>query len=299
MSDISLIDFSWIGDVAGKLIDALTKACGWVVNHDNPKRLALKSYIQDIQNSDYPPLEKAALISNAKKTIKEYNNQLSIVSIAAKSLNNNAVPNNVDEDWIALFMDKARFVSQEEFQLIWGKLLAEECNNPKSVPKGLLFTLEMMDREDAESFMNLSNLTIDVCDKEIPFVVGKLWLKYKKYGVSYASILQLQSLGLVQLAVEGKDTGFALQLDDASKNCMRISYFDYHKSLPESLPAITIGDAIYTKAGKALYRSLLPAKQEDFWEEIVVPWFHDEFALWMGDKKNPFESREEKDDMER
>lgn len=81
---------------------------------------------------------KAALISNARKIVKEYCNQKNIVSIAIQSVKSNAKPENIDDDWLAQFMDKARLVSAEEFQLIWGKILANECNHPGCVPRALL-----------------------------------------------------------------------------------------------------------------------------------------------------------------
>lgn len=83
----------------------------------------MKTDIEDIKNSDYDSLLKAALISQAKKTIKEYCNQKDVVGFAINELREGANPQKVDDDWIALFMNQARLISDEVFQSIWGKIL--------------------------------------------------------------------------------------------------------------------------------------------------------------------------------
>ena len=141
MSDInkySILDIDGAADVANNLLDKLGTAVGWGVNRETPERIAIATYIEDIKNSDYDSLLKAALISQAKKTIKEYCNQKDVVGFAINELREGANPQKVDDDWIALFMDQARLISDEVFQSIWGKILAEECNDNNSIPKKLI-----------------------------------------------------------------------------------------------------------------------------------------------------------------
>ena len=38
----------------------------------------------------------------------------------------------VNEEWLDRFMDSAKFVSQEEIQAIWGKILAKEFENQEN-----------------------------------------------------------------------------------------------------------------------------------------------------------------------
>ena len=65
-------DLGKTADVANNLLDKLAAAVGWFATRETPKRIALKGYIREIQNSDLPPLEKAAKIHNAKADIKAY-----------------------------------------------------------------------------------------------------------------------------------------------------------------------------------------------------------------------------------
>ena len=80
-----------LGEVVTALLDKLEHAVGWCANHDTPSRTAVNTYIEEIQNSDKDPLVKAALISNARKIVKEYCNQKNIVSIAIQSVKNQKI----------------------------------------------------------------------------------------------------------------------------------------------------------------------------------------------------------------
>lgn len=69
MSDInkySILDIDGAADVVNNLLDKLGTAVGWGVNRETPERIAIATYIEDIKNSDYDSLLKAALISQAK-----------------------------------------------------------------------------------------------------------------------------------------------------------------------------------------------------------------------------------------
>ena len=109
-----------LGGVVTALLDKLEHAVGWCVNRDTPSRTAVNTYIGEIQNSDKDPLVKAALISNSKKIIKEYCNQEDIVAIAIQSVKSDAKPENIDDDWLAQFMDKARLVSKKRISVDMG-----------------------------------------------------------------------------------------------------------------------------------------------------------------------------------
>lgn len=70
-----------------------------------------------------------------------------IVQIVLKNLQESANPQKVEDDWLEQFMNKAGCISSKEFQWIWGKILARECNDPGNIPFALLHTLERMDKD--------------------------------------------------------------------------------------------------------------------------------------------------------
>lgn len=106
----SLVNFDGLGDVIVNLTNKLADGVGWIANKDTPKKLAINTYIKEIQEKDYDPVIKAALISNAKQIIKGYCSQNDIVKIAIQSLLNTSEPEKVEDDWLGKFMDKANYI---------------------------------------------------------------------------------------------------------------------------------------------------------------------------------------------
>ena len=68
-------------------------------------------------------------------------------------------------------MDKAKLISSKEFQWIWGRILARECNKPGSIPLVLLYTLEKMDKEDAEVFTTLCRIAVQLKGEYAPVII--------------------------------------------------------------------------------------------------------------------------------
>ena len=274
----SLISFDGASDVINNLIDKLASAASWVVMNETPSRTAVDTYIKEIQESDLAPLTKAALISNAKKTIKEYCNQKDIVSIAVQSLLPSAQPQNVDPDWLAQFMDKGRLVSDEQFQILWGNILAEECNQPGSVPKSLLHIMEQMDKDMAMSFMKVAAVSVCFEENEVaeysPIVRGDSTSSLREsVGVSYDELVNLQSIGLIETNFGVLDTGF---FATAKTEPVKIRYFDEEFQLPAGRKSFGVGKVIYTKAGQALCHAVRPQKIDGFFEKRCVPYWEKE-----------------------
>lgn len=178
------------GDVAKKLIEKLSDAAGWVATHDTPKRIAVKTYIEEIQNSNYSPVEKAALISNAKKIIKEYSNQNDVLKLALESMDSNADPYNVDDDWLATYMDKVKMISDLDFQLMWSKILVGEIESPGSFSIRTLENLKRMSKRDAETLLKLAAVSFYVGNSA--YISNKL-----PAGIKLEDIMRVAECGLM------------------------------------------------------------------------------------------------------
>lgn len=57
------------------------------------------------------------------------------MQIALENLKSDATPNEIDDSWLMEFMEKCKNICDDEIKIIWGKILAEECNTLNSVPK--------------------------------------------------------------------------------------------------------------------------------------------------------------------
>lgn len=252
-SKFSLVSFDGLADIGIALLDKLEHAIGWIVNHDTPKRIAERTYIEEIKASNCSPIEKAALISQCRKSIREYANQAEIVSIACNSLKNNAQPEAVSDDWIAQFMDGARLINDKELKLMWGKLLAEECNNPDSIPKGVIHILKRMDKQDAEAFLK-------VCSKSILFVDENVYAPMifseeisSNTEITYDEIVVLQSLGLIEFDFSNINKKYC---EDCKNHKQTVCYGEDVIVVESESGVFLTSDVIFTRYGKALCRSI-------------------------------------------
>ena len=269
----SLIGFDAIGDAAKLLIEKLSNALGWIASRKSLKHIALDSYIEEIKKSEFDPLTKAALIYKSRKTLSEYCNQNSIIQHAIENMRETAEPEKLDNDWINQFMDKARLVSDDEFQLIWGRILAEECDSPGIVPRTLLHILERMDKEDAEHFTKLCSFSVYVIEKGmlsyVPIILNEyLSDYYSKHGINYDILSDLQALGLIEIRL-----GITEYHQNYAATPIEVNYFDEKYAFSENVKELPVGGVIFTKSGQALCRVIESAKQEGFFEQYCVPYW--------------------------
>lgn len=269
----NLIDFSALSDVTNNFIDKISGAIGWVVTHDTPNRIAKETLIENVKNSNLDPIEKAVIISNSRKIIREHKNQASIVNIALQNLKASANPDKMDVDWIAQIMDKSRLVYDEEFQILWGNILAEECNVPGSVPKALLHIMEQLDKDMAYKFIKLVSISVWHDDGRkimfTPIVEENISSEYyKEKGFTYDDLVDLQAIGLIQMDFI---VGFT---QDSINEIIDIHYFDEIFTLPEGRKKFFVGHVVYTNAGNALCKAITTEKIEGFFEKKCIPLFN-------------------------
>lgn len=270
-----LISFDGAADVMNNLINKLSNAVGWVATHDTPNRIAVENYIRDIQNSNYDAVTKAALISNARKIIREYSNRNEIVKIALQSISPLGKPEEVEDDWLAQFMDKARLVSDQQFQILWGNVLAEECNAPGSIPKSLLHIMEQMDKDMAESFMKVASVSVwyEHEGKIIysPIITGAILEDYyRELGIKYGDLVELQSVGLIKMDFGLAESSY-VQSPEFSP--IVVHYYDQEYTIPNDKQEFIIGNVVLTGSGEALCRTINVPAIEGFFEERCVPFW--------------------------
>ena len=257
---------------AGKLIEKISDGVGWCFTHETPKKVAVKSLIEMIQGeSNLSPLEKAAMIAESKKIVKEFRNQRDVVALAMEKLTEQARPDEVDDDWIASLMDRVRLVNSDDLKQIWGHILAEECNDPGKIPKVLLRILSDTDRKIAQDFSKLCAYTIQISDviehpqpivfidEDKPFISNT--------GLSFDDISNLESLGLIKFDIAG---GYNYTFRTRKPS---ISYFSKHYFFPDigEQYRIKTGSVILTRAGEALFPAIAPTEIPNFMEAVVFP----------------------------
>lgn len=274
----TIVDVSGLGEIGCKFLDKISDLCGWIYTN-SPKVEAKKSLIDSIKESNLPVNEKVYLISNANKICKEYCNQKNIMDIALSHLEKSAQPEAVDESWIDTFMDKSRLVSTEQAQIIWGKLLAEEINNPNTIPKSLLYSLEQMERDDANSFIDLCSCTVKLSNADdvgfYPIIQNFSEAKYWKSNVTFGKILRLEELGLIKQDFGILNPGFQAVFKNGS---VIASYFDSSYCFPAERTEIPVGNVVLTHSGSELFKIIDAPCLDGFMESQCVPFWKEHFG---------------------
>lgn len=279
MGNIELLPegiFQPLADAANNLIDKLADAAGYITTPKGKrkdKQEATEHLIEEIKNNPkMSSLEKAAAISNVRKILKEYCNQADIVDIAMPYLNEHSDASLLDDDWIFNYMDKAAKISNKDVQLIFGRLLAEECNNPKSVSKLLINTLSLMDNQSASSFRKICKyimLTTEDENGKEPTVIIPDVTNLGKYNIllTFTEIVDLTSLGFIEYTT-------------AVGGCYCISgevectygNFKLKLSAKDGTGVIPIGAVNLTRIGKELANIILSEPDSVYFEKIKEYW---------------------------
>ena len=129
-------------DIIGKAIaDARTS---W------PEREVLQGNVEM-----YDPSEIRTRLNFQEK--KRNTNIYRVVKAAAESLRGRKVDNHeVDHDWTARFFEDVKYITSENMQQIWAKILAGEVEKPGRTSLHTLATLKNMTQHDAELFSKTS-----------------------------------------------------------------------------------------------------------------------------------------------
>lgn len=267
-------------DVIELLVDRFCGGISWLVNRDTPHRIAVNEYIMAIQaNESLDPQTKAVLLYNAKRDVRRWANLTSVCEKAAEKLLPTAQIEDLDSDWTNAYSEHAENISNEEMQEIWSLILAQECNEPGSIPKLLLGTLHSMGKREADDFTKLASFCLTIAQENnakptyVPIVFwGELDSYYSARGLDLDALHRLETLGLINMDMSPLG-GMCIRV----KNASLIEYFDEAIALEEVAndpdDVLSIGGVTLSYIGEALMRIVMPNKVEGFFEEVVIPFF--------------------------
>ena len=157
------------------------------------------------------------LVKNGKWTpqqAREYINFGAIVGKAAPSVNIDADPAKLDDDWIAIFKQRASSFSNEDMQDAFARLLAGETNAPGSYSRASVDTLAKLENHHAKLMQTLRSFSaLQIRSGRIIMRNGSQYLVplvfeyehqiYGKYDLRYDTLIELQSLNLISIDAIG------------------------------------------------------------------------------------------------
>ena len=181
----------------------------------------------------------------------------------------------VSEEWLERFMDSAGFVSSEEIQWIWGKILANEFEKTGSTPPNMIRILSEITPGLAAAFRFICSMSIWIMplneNREIQGGVRELVVPYNKNdekfrenGVSFNVLNELETLGVIRFeSITGYiSKGFT---NDKILICVgdKLDLIEEYKK--GELP---VGNVMLTSVGKALKAITDSVEVKDYYEMV-------------------------------
>lgn len=152
-----------------------------------------------MSTTDFDEFKKRTQSRLAYQELTKQKNIESVADYAYAQLEGAAdVPNDpVDQDWINRFFNSVADVSNEDMQLLWGKILAGEVKQPGSFSLRTLETLRNMSKKDAELFVKIAPFLVSITSDSQKVLSSDDEL-CEKYGLSYVKIIMiLDECGLI------------------------------------------------------------------------------------------------------
>lgn len=262
-----------IGKSLGKVL--YDKLNMWML----PSQAAQDLLIEHYKNSDDPPELKAFKIKSVAKILKESDNQYDIYKIAQDDLDARPEQDhseNVDAEWLSRFMDSCKHVCSDDIKLIWGKLLAEECMQPNSVPTRLVNILSIMDRKLSLAFSTLCSLCLYDPHGTITPIIKSEDPFFRNIGLSFEILSELDSIGLINFK-GGEEFKLFLNNPAITKFEHKYIYNSTVYQVKSETQEIVVTEVLLTDAGSALYRIIPQRPNTDF--EAKLPELFQKYSL--------------------
>ena len=223
--------------------------------------------IDKVMSSDTIDLEnKAFLSSYIKSGAKKFYNQVKILGIALDKVNIHDKILEIDADWINDFWEKAKNISDEENQSIWGDVLYYNFINGVCT-KTLLNSLYLLDKKGMNYFDSIRKFTFQHVDNPRRvyscIYYSENTSTYKKYGLHKYSFYQLSTIGLIE-----RDWNNKFVFPDKE---MLIKYGNKMVKI-ESDHRLEYGNIRLTSDGSLLFNALQPQYSEECYEFCVNRW---------------------------
>ena len=160
-------------------------------------------------------------------------------------------------------MNSAGYVSSEQVQIIWGKILSDEFKRPGSTPPCMIRVLSEMTPKLAKAFQLVCSMSVSICEldekEEIKDSFRKIIVPFSdnnetlySMGLGFDMLNELETLGVIRFSpVSGyiskgvSNEKMIIIIDN------RVDLIEQHEK--EVMP---IGDVILTSVGKVLYETI-------------------------------------------
>lgn len=201
----SLINLGELAKPINTLIEKISDATGVLYEPTRIRRKA-KAEADAIKtnalvNLEIEEIQKRALNRLVNEEIKKQENIENITEKSFNSLEENATPENIENDWLSNFFDKCKLISDDEMQNLWAKILAGEANNPGTYSKRTIEFMGTMDKFDADLFNKLAIFCWNFGEAQ-PIILS-FEDKETCEILNYNQLVHLSNIGLISLETFG------------------------------------------------------------------------------------------------
>lgn len=147
----------------------------------------------EIDESSLSGIQLRAVNRILNEGVAEQENIEHIAAGAHEELKPDAKPEEIEDDWLSDFFQKARNISDQEMSGMWSRVLAGEANNPGAFSKRTVATLYEMSKFDAHLFSRIAQYTLSLHGH--PFVFHN---DPPKGCPTFLEMQHLDAIGLIQ-----------------------------------------------------------------------------------------------------
>lgn len=260
-----------------RLIEKVSDAIGTLYEPCRIRKLAKAEVeankIKALGEIETTEIQKRAIKRLVREEGKKQENIENLLKEAGPHLHEDSKPEEIENDWIANFFEKAKLVSDQEMRSLWAKILAGEANQPGTYSKRTVNFISDLDRIDASHFTKFCSFTIQAKNDFESVIYSVIYNEkddiYMKNGISFATLNHLDDIGLIKF--------------DSNKNfyanrvgrTLNYLYFGRPIILEFKNPennTFKFGMAVLTRIGKELAPIANAQTVDGFYEYLLSSW---------------------------
>ena len=268
----SIVSLGDLSKPADTLIKKISAAVGGVFKPYQIRRVAKAEAEADLIRAQskiqITELYQRAMHRIVEEEAKKQENIEQITSQALPLLKETSNPDGIEDDWITNFFDKCRIISDQEIQSLWSRVLSGEANAPGTYSKRTVNFLSDIDKRDAMLFSQLCGYAWEI-GTLVPFIDDLQHEIYKKNGITFSTLIHLDTIGLITFSGVGE-----YQRVELGKR-LRVSYYEEAVELEfpkDSDNAMNIGKVRLTQIGQELARICGSVPVDGFKQYVLEKW---------------------------
>lgn len=296
MSDVNVVKVE--GKPLEKLIDVISKGIGTIYKPRAIRKEAeAKAYeIEIIERAKAKALSEGKLIEADTidkiqerviyKETRRQENIENVTQIAAQQLSQEESVSDepVDDDWTTRFFNIIEDISNEEMQVLWGRILAGEIKQPKSYSLRTLDVLKNLTFEEANIFTKFAQIKLTAGDTNMIYNQDNGAFLESEFGITFKDRLLLTELGFI--ASENN-----LEFSFFSTQAMKINFIEYGKKgiflkREANTPKQAISVLVFTKIGVELSKLIEQTTNENYIKKVCSGFKHPNVKITYGDLLN-------------